>query len=98
MYCPQCGLRQPANHRFCMSCGTRFPSVSPPVHRPEATRLFRSIPVHPDDHAEGILRVSRYLDEFLIETPEGFGNRSQPPRSVLDLGGRPLPLCHVHSR
>ena len=71
MYCPQCGLRQPNTHRFCMSCGHRFPTEPPRIRRPKATRLYRSLPIVPADDPGAILRVSRYLEQFTIYTEDG---------------------------
>jgi hypothetical protein len=71
MHCPRCGLGQPSDHRFCPSCGTRLPTELLSPARPKVTRWFRSIPVHQGDDPGAVLRVSRYLDEFDIETAEG---------------------------
>jgi hypothetical protein len=71
MYCPRCGLGQPAEHRFCIVCGTRLPVELLPPHAPKVSRWFRSVPVHPEDRSETMLRVSRYLHEFDIETQDG---------------------------
>jgi hypothetical protein len=70
MSCPRCGLEQPQEHRYCAGCGRR---LSDPAGSgsPKVTRWFRSLPVHPDDPADALLRVSRYLDEVTIETDEG---------------------------
>jgi hypothetical protein len=71
MYCLSCGLMQPLEHRFCASCGTRLPHDMPRARGPKVTRWFAGIPVHPDDSPAAMLRVSRYLDEFEIETGDG---------------------------
>jgi hypothetical protein len=71
MYCPSCGLRQPLEHRFCSSCGIRLPREQLRAHAPKVTRWFSGMPVHPDDPPSAMLRVSRYLDEFEIDTDEG---------------------------
>jgi len=71
MHCPSCGLRQPLDHRFCASCGTRLPQELPRSTGPKVTRWFSGLPVHPDDSPSAMLRVSRYVDEFDIETAEG---------------------------
>jgi hypothetical protein len=71
MYCPSCGLMQSLEHRFCASCGTRLPHDLSRTRGPKVTRWFAGIPVHPDDSAAAMLRVSRYLDEFEIETGDG---------------------------
>src|SRR6266511_4473003 len=71
MHCPRCGLGQPSDHRFCLSCGARLPTELLPPRRPKVTRWFRSIPVHAEDRPGSMLRVSRYLDEFDIETEDG---------------------------
>lgn len=71
MYCPSCGLFQPSEHRFCPSCGLRLPQEGLRKQGPKISRWFSGIPVHPEDDATAMLRVSRYLDEFTIETGEG---------------------------
>jgi len=71
MFCPRCGLGQPSDHRFCLSCGIRLPTELLPRRGPKVSRWFRTIPVHPEDPPGAMLRVSRYLDEFDIETAEG---------------------------
>jgi hypothetical protein len=71
MYCPRCGLGQPTDHRFCIQCGGRLPTELLPPDAPKVSRWFRSVPVHPEDRPETMLRVSRYLKEFDIETEDG---------------------------
>lgn len=71
MYCPRCGLNQPSDHRFCASCGLRLPRESLSKRGPKISRWFSGLPVHPGDTPTAMLRVSRYLDEFTIETAEG---------------------------
>jgi hypothetical protein len=71
MYCPRCGLDQPTEHWFCISCGTRLPTELLPHDAPKVTRWFRSVPIHPQDGPEMLLRVSRYLKEFEIQTEDG---------------------------
>jgi hypothetical protein len=38
---------------------------------PKVTRWFRGVPADPHDDPNAMLRVSRYVEEFDIETPEG---------------------------
>jgi hypothetical protein len=71
MYCPRCGLMQASEHRFCASCGLRLPREGLRRQGPKISRWFSGIPVHPGDDPTGMLRVSRYLGEFTIETDEG---------------------------
>jgi hypothetical protein len=71
MFCPRCGLGQPSDHRFCLSCGIRLPTELLARRGPKVSRWFRTLPVHPEDPPGAMLRVSRYLDEFDIETAEG---------------------------
>jgi len=71
MFCPRCCLSQPLEHRFCVSCGAVLPRELLRSTGPKVTRWFRSIPVHPEDDPDGLLRVSRYVDEFDIETSDG---------------------------
>ena len=72
MYCPNCGLRQPEIHRFCISCGSSLPrELLAPSRTPKVTRLFAGIPTHPSDPPESVLRVSRYVEDVLFESEEG---------------------------
>jgi hypothetical protein len=71
MYCPRCGLGQPTEHWFCIACGTRLPTELLPPDAPKVTRWFRSVPIHPEDRPETMLRVSRYLKEFDFQTEDG---------------------------
>jgi hypothetical protein len=71
MFCPQCGLEQPRSHRFCPACGSRLPTELVPPPGPKVTRLFHSIPIHPADPPDAVLRVSRYFEEFELETADG---------------------------
>src|SRR3989442_1340439 len=71
MYCPQCGLKQPSDHRFCVACGRRLPAELLRHPGPKVTRWFLAVPIHVSDRPGSALRVSRYLDAFEIETPEG---------------------------
>jgi len=71
MFCPACGLGQPDDHRYCVACGRSLPAYLLRAHGPKVSRWFLGVPVAPSDRAGSALRVSRYLEEFEIETPEG---------------------------
>jgi hypothetical protein len=71
MFCPRCGVRQPEDHRFCVGCGALLPRELPADRRPKVSRWFFGIPVVPTDPPWSMLRVSRYLEEFEITSPEG---------------------------
>jgi hypothetical protein len=71
MYCPRCGLRQPTTHRFCVSCGTRLPRDLLDEPGPKVSRWFFTLPVAPEDPPHAALRVSRYLEEIELRTPDG---------------------------
>ena len=71
MYCPRCGLRQPTTHRFCVSCGTRLPRDLLDEPGPKVSRWFFTLPVAPEDPSHAALRVSRYLEEIELRTPDG---------------------------
>lgn len=71
MYCPNCGLGQPDEHRFCISCGMPLPRELLPARRAKVTGLFPGVPTHRDDPAEPVLRVSRYLEDIEVTTGEG---------------------------
>lgn len=71
MFCSTCGLEQPVAHRYCVACGTTLPVELLRPTLPKMTALFAGIPTHPSDPPEPVLRVSRYLDDIDVETPEG---------------------------
>ena len=71
MFCPRCGLEQPAEHRFCVRCGRRLPAELLETRGPKVSRWFPALPLGPDDPHDGALRVTRYVEEVTIETPEG---------------------------
>jgi hypothetical protein len=71
MFCPRCGLKQPAEHRFCVSCGAVLPRQLVQRRGPKVSRWFWPVPVAADDNPNSALRVSRYLEEFEIETSDG---------------------------
>jgi hypothetical protein len=71
VFCPRCGLRQPVDHRFCVACGTHLPGHLLRQKRPKVSRWFLGIPVGAEDPPSAALRVSRYLEEIVIEAPEG---------------------------
>jgi hypothetical protein len=72
MYCPNCGLGQPDQHRFCISCGLPLPrDLLSPARGPKVTGLFPGIPTHWNDPAEPVLRVSRYLEDREVRGPQG---------------------------
>jgi hypothetical protein len=71
VFCPRCGFRQPADHRFCVSCGARLPQELLATRAPKITRWFRSLPVAPGDPDFGALRVTRYVEDYEIETADG---------------------------
>jgi hypothetical protein len=71
MYCPNRGLGQPDQHRFCVSCGLPLPRDLLPAKGPKITGLYPGIPTHWDDPAEPVLRVSRYVQDREVEGPEG---------------------------
>jgi hypothetical protein len=68
MFCPDCGLRQPDQHRFCFSCGEPLPRHLLKSRGPKISEWFRAIPVVPMDPEIAALRVSRYLEEIEIES------------------------------
>jgi hypothetical protein len=71
MFCPSCGLQQPDLHRFCVSCGHALPTELLHVRRPKVTQLFAGIPTHGSDPPDGVLRVSRYIEDVVFKSEEG---------------------------
>jgi hypothetical protein len=71
VFCPRCGLKQPMDHHFCVSCGLRLPRELLRRTGPKVSRWFWTIPVAPDDPPSAALRASRYLEEIEITTADG---------------------------
>jgi hypothetical protein len=71
VFCPRCGLGQPGDHEFCVSCRASLPRELLPRRSPKITRWFWSLPVAPGDPDSAALRVTRYLEEIEIETADG---------------------------
>lgn len=71
IYCPQCGLRQPYAHRYCVSCGTSIPRHLLRPRSPKVSRWFLGIPIARDDPEHAALRVTRYLEEIELRSAEG---------------------------
>ncbi len=71
MFCPRCGFGQPLTHTYCVSCGTLLPSDLMRRSGPKESRWFLGVPVLPEDRTLGGLRVTRYVEEFEMESAEG---------------------------
>ena len=71
IYCPECRLRQPADHRFCVRCGSSLPSNLLKQGPAKRVRFFAGIKVSEGDPEGAFLRVTCYLKDQLFESPEG---------------------------
>lgn len=71
MYCPDCGLGQPDEHRFCVSCGRALPRDLLPFGGSKITDYFAGVQTHSTDRPDAVLRVSRYLRDMEVSTEEG---------------------------
>lgn len=71
LFCPNCRLQQPVEHRWCVSCGTALPSHLIYERAQKVARFFAGIKVGDDDPENGYLRVSCYSRDQRIESPEG---------------------------
>jgi hypothetical protein len=71
VFCPRCGLKQPRDHHFCVSCGARLPRELLREARPKVSRWFWTIPVAQGDPLHAAVRVSRYLEEIELSSAEG---------------------------
>jgi len=54
-----------------VSCGTRLPRELLHAPGPKVSRWFFTLPVAPEDPPHAALRVSRYLEEIELRSPEG---------------------------
>ncbi len=70
IFCPQCRLRQPESHRYCVACGATLPSHLLAA-RTKSSRWFPGVRVSDDDPAGGFLRVSCYREDQELTAPEG---------------------------
>lgn len=71
MFCPQCGVRQPDDHRFCFSCGRQLPHDLVAFPGGKVSRWFLAVPIEPDERPGSALRVTRYAKELVVESAEG---------------------------
>jgi hypothetical protein len=71
LFCPTCRLRQPLDHSYCVSCGTPLPTHLLASREAKAARFFAGIKVGRDDPESGFLKVSCYLRDQIIDSPEG---------------------------
>ena len=71
IFFPDCRLEQPAQHRFCVRCGSHLPTELLDVTPVKTTRFFAGIKATPGDPEQAYLRVSCYLKEQSFETEEG---------------------------
>lgn len=70
IFCPQCRLHQPADHVYCVRCGSDLPGHLLPQPAKTA-RFFAGVKVSDDDPEGAFLRVSCYLRDQVFEAPEG---------------------------
>jgi len=54
-----------------VSCGSTLPTQLLHPRQPKVTQLFAGVPTHPSDLPDSVLRVSRYADDVVFESPEG---------------------------
>lgn len=71
IFCPNCRLQQPVEHRWCVACGEGLPSHLIAERAQKVARFFAGIKVGDDDPENGYLRVSCYNRDHTIESPEG---------------------------
>ena len=71
LYCPQCGLRQPRSHSYCLRCGIPIPGAMLEGGPPKTALMFAGIRVAEDDVEGAFLRVSCYRKEQVFESEEG---------------------------
>ena len=72
IFCPQCRLSQPSEHRYCVRCGVALPShLVEDQGRTKAVRYFPGIKVSEGDAEGAFLRVSCYLKEQVFRSAEG---------------------------
>jgi hypothetical protein len=71
VYCPQCGLRQPRDHAYCLRCGASVPTHLLDDLPPKTARMFAGMRVAEGDVEGAFLRVSFYRKEQVFESEEG---------------------------
>lgn len=74
IFCPQCRLQQPQDHRYCLRCGNEVPRhlLEDEDHRPpKSFRFFPGVKVSQGDPDVGFLRVSCYRKDQTFTTGEG---------------------------
>lgn len=71
IFCPQCSQRQPATHLYCMRCGEPLPTQLLGEGPAKRARFFAGIKVGEADPEDAYLRVSCYVRDQVIASPEG---------------------------
>ena len=72
IFCPQCRLEQPSDHRYCLRCGADIPLHLLASERPaKSFRFFPGVKVSDGDPDVGFLRVSVYRKDQTFTTGEG---------------------------
>jgi hypothetical protein len=71
IHCPQCRLKQPIGHTYCIACGEMLPGHLLGPIPAKKTRSFAGIKVSEEDPAGAFLRASCYLKEQVWETEDG---------------------------
>ena len=71
IFCPFCRQHQPAEHLYCLRCGSSLPAHLLGDAPAKSTRFFAGIKVGEGDPEGAFLRVSCYLKEQSFESPEG---------------------------
>lgn len=71
VFCPQCSQKQPATHVYCLRCGEPLPTHLLERRPAKRARFFAGVKVGEGDPEGAYLRVSCYLREQTLESPEG---------------------------
>jgi hypothetical protein len=71
IFCPQCSQEQPVAHVYCFACGDPLPTHLLEPGPPKQARFFPGVKVGEGDPGDAFLRVSCYLREQILESPEG---------------------------
>ena len=67
IFCPQCRLQQPREHRYCVACGTDLPTHLVAQRPEKVARFFAGIKVAEADPEHGFLKVSCYRKDQRLE-------------------------------
>jgi hypothetical protein len=71
VFCPDCSLEQPVDHRYCFRCGRSLPRHLVDLTPSKSARFFAGVKIDQYDPENAYLRVSCYRKDQTFASTEG---------------------------